>query len=166
MGRLHQALYHSSTFQYWYGGRISALGLGHLVCEVRQNLHKKSLADLGAFVRGIKRKSVSSNHHRRFIQRDTAKRVARYALSSQSTSDPMTRSVQVVVATRWHIVDVLVSTSKLVPLTNLLRCESDDASVELACHQTANPFARLLYQVWQCVCISLTSLLLRRSGCR
>ena len=58
---LQQALYHSSTFQHWYGGRISFIDTGHLVCEVRQSPQKDSLADLAAFVRRIKRKGGASD---------------------------------------------------------------------------------------------------------
>ena len=76
---LQNTLYHSATFREWYGGRIRILDLGHLVCEIRQNLHKQSLADLAGFVRGVKRKGAPVGDHE--LKRDAAKRVARYALA-------------------------------------------------------------------------------------
>lgn len=59
----------------------------------------------------------------------------------------MARSVQLVVATRWYIADVLAITLRWVPLTNWHHCDEGDALLELARHQAANPIARLLYQV-------------------
>ena len=47
---LHRVLWEGSTFRTYYKGRIPLLDLGHLVCEVRQNVKSSSRDDLSHFV--------------------------------------------------------------------------------------------------------------------
>ena len=47
---LRERLNEDSQFRVWFGGKVSLLDLGHLVCEVRQNFKKRFLSEFEAFL--------------------------------------------------------------------------------------------------------------------
>ena len=80
---LQTKLYHSRTFQTYYGGRISLAGLGHIVCELRQNCGKEGLEDLAHFVKDLKNKPTEISRHKAIdAKREDAQKMAAYALGS------------------------------------------------------------------------------------
>ena len=70
----------SRSFQRYYGRNLILPGLGHLMCELRQNLKKKNLADLAAFVSGYGDVPETRCQRSDADKRAAAERIAEYAL--------------------------------------------------------------------------------------
>eukprot|EP00973_Karenia_brevis_P090891 12404865-Karenia_brevis.AAC.1 len=67
-----------SQFRFYYEGRISLLGLGHLMCETRQNVAKSSMADFLALGAGEK-----TGEDRMIVKRGAAVAIAEYAIEDK-----------------------------------------------------------------------------------
>ena len=58
-------------------------GLGHIVCELRQNCGKEGLEDLAHFVKDLKNKPTEISRHKAIdAKREDAQKMAAYALGS------------------------------------------------------------------------------------
>ena len=83
---LLDTLRNNRVFRRLYGGRITLVGLGHLVCEVRQNVYKRDCRDLSVFVKKFGGADRNDAQPQESAKRKAAIALAAYAAKRRRSS--------------------------------------------------------------------------------